>query len=219
MWSRCHRETAGLGSGLLFWHGAYDSTIVNNAGGTFTFSSLTEYVAGLPATFAQRQGAGVCCFGVSQLGVWTEDDISVSKTVNLAIGLRKELESDTSQAVRLAPRGQLDWSPSRVPHTTFRIGAGIFYTWLNPADIEQTVRVDGVHQQDLLIINPGFPDPTVGQMHSPPRPVSTRVDSDVAAPHPLIDRRRSDAWTALPPCRLHPSDRKPAVPGPEPECS
>ena len=90
------------------------------------------------------------------------DDISVSKTVNLAIGLRQELESDTSQRVHLAPRGQLDWSPSRVPHTTFRVGAGIFYAWLNPTDIEQTVRVDGVHQQDLLVINPGFPDPTVG---------------------------------------------------------
>jgi len=149
-------------SGLLFWHGDYDSTIVNNAGGTFTFSSLPGYVAGQPATFTQRLGAGVCCFGVSQLGVWTADDISVSKTVNLAVGLRQELESDTSEPVHLAPRGQLDWSPSRVPHTTFRFGAGIFYAWLNPTDIEQTVRVDGIHQQDLLVINPGFPDPTVG---------------------------------------------------------
>jgi hypothetical protein len=149
-------------SGLLLWHGAYDSTIVNNAGGTFTFSSLPEYVAGRPATFTERQGAGLCCFGVSQLGIWTADDISVSKTVNLAIGLRQEFESDTSQRVHLAPRGQLDWSPRRVPHTTFRVGAGIFYAWFNPTDIEQTVRVDGVHQQDLLVINPGFPDPTVG---------------------------------------------------------
>jgi hypothetical protein len=71
------------------------------------------------------------------------------------------MESNTSQLVHLAPRAQLDWSPSRVHHTTFRVGAGIFYAWLNPTDIEQTVRVDGVHQQDLLVINPGFPEPTV----------------------------------------------------------
>jgi hypothetical protein len=148
--------------GVLFWHSGYDSSIVTNAGGTFTFSSLAAYSAGQPMAFTERLGTGICCYGVSQVGVWTQDDIAVAKTVNASIGLRQELESDMSRDVNLAPRAQLDWSPARVPHTTFHVGGGIFYGWLNPTDIEQTVRVDGIHQQDLLITNPGYPDPTAG---------------------------------------------------------
>jgi hypothetical protein len=64
--------------------------------------------------------------------------------------------------MNLAPRGQVDWSPVRVPHTTFHLGGGVFNAWLLPNDIEQTVRVDGIHQQDVLIVNPSYPNPTAG---------------------------------------------------------
>jgi hypothetical protein len=149
-----------LRGGLLFWRGGYDSSIISNAGGTFTFSSLDAFIAGRPMTYTRRLGAPVCCYGVSQVGLWTQDDIAVSKTVAISLGLRQEDESDMSRSLNLAPRGQLDWSPVRVPHTTFHVGSGVFYGWLAPTDIEQTVRVDGIHQQDLLIVNPGYPDPT-----------------------------------------------------------
>ena len=148
--------------GLLFWRGAYDSSIVPNAGGTFTFSSLDAYVAGQPMTYTRRLGAGVCCYGLSQIGLWAQDDIAVSKTIAISFGLRQEGESTMSRAINLAPRGQFDWSPVRVPHTTFHLGAGVFYGWLTPPDFEQTVRVDGIHQQDILIVNPGFPNPDSG---------------------------------------------------------
>jgi hypothetical protein len=153
--------------GLLFWRGAYDTSIVTNAGGTFTFSSLDAYMAGQPMTYTRRLGAGVCCYGVSQIGLWAQDDIAVSKTVAISLGLRQEAESGMSRAINLAPRGQLDWSPVRVPHTTFHLGAGLFHGWLTPTDFEQTVRVDGIHQQDLLIVNPGYPNPDTGAGSQP----------------------------------------------------
>ena len=107
-------------------------------------------------------GAGVCCFGVTQLGVWAQDDIAVTKTVAMSFGLRQESESRLSRAMNLAPRAQVDWSPVHVPHTTFHLGGGIFNAWLQPTDIEQTVRVDGIHQQDVLVVNPSYPNPTAG---------------------------------------------------------
>ncbi len=151
-----------LRGGATLWHVGYDSSLTSNAGGTFTFSSLDTYLSGTPMTYTQRLGSGVCCFGVTQLSLWAQDDIAISKTLQVALGLRQESETRLSRAVNLGPRGQVDWSPAAVPHTTFHAGAGVFYAWLLPNDIEQTVRVDGVHQQDLLIVNPGYPNPTVG---------------------------------------------------------
>jgi hypothetical protein len=148
--------------GATLWHVGYDSSLTSNAGGTFTFSSLDAYLAGTPMTYTQRIGTGVCCFGVTQLSLWAQDDIAVSKTLQVSIGLRQELETRLSRPLNLGPRGQIDWSPAQVPHTTFHLGGGVFYAWLLPNDIEQTVRVDGIHQQDLLIVNPGYPNPAVG---------------------------------------------------------
>jgi hypothetical protein len=145
--------------GFTAWHVGYNSSLTSNAGGTFTFSSLESYLAGQPMTYTQRLGTGVCCFGVTQLSLWAEDDIALSKTLSLSLGLRQESETRTSRATNLGPRGQIDWSPAHVPHTTFHLGAGVFHAWLLPNDIEQTVRVDGIHQQDLLIVNPDYPNP------------------------------------------------------------
>lgn len=149
-------------SGATLWHVGVDSSLTSNGGGTFTFSSLDTYLAGTPMAYTQRIGTGVCCFGVTQLSLWTQDDIAVSKTLQISLGLRQESESRLSRSLNLGPRGQVDWSPVQVPHTTFHLGGGVFYGWLLPNDLEQTVRVDGIHQQDLLIVNPGYPNPAVG---------------------------------------------------------
>ena len=39
-----------------------------------------------------------------------------------------------------------------------RGGYGIFYDWFDANTYEQTVRVDGTHQIDEVIINPSYPD-------------------------------------------------------------
>jgi hypothetical protein len=152
--------TQVLRSGATLWHTGVDSSLTSNPGGTYTFSSIDAYLAGTPMTYTQRIGTGVCCFGVTQLSLWTQDDIALSKTLQLSLGLRQESETRISRALNLGPRGQIDWSPTQVPHTTFHVGAGVFYGWVLPNDIEQTVRIDGIHQQDLLIVNPGFPNST-----------------------------------------------------------
>jgi hypothetical protein len=149
-------------AGATLLHTGVDSSLVSNPGGTYTFSSLDAYLAGAPTTYTQRIGTGVCCFGITQLSLWTQDDIALSKSLQISLGLRQESETHLSRALNLGPRGQVDWSPSQVAHTTFHFGAGIFYGWLLQNDLEQTVRVDGVHQQDLLIVNPAFPNGPAG---------------------------------------------------------
>ena len=53
----------------------------------------------------------------------------------------------------------MTWSPFKSNRTTFRAGAGIFYDWYETSLYEQTLRLDGTRQTDVIIRNPGYPDP------------------------------------------------------------
>ena len=64
--------------------------------------------------------------------------------------------------LNFAPRFGTTWSPFKSGTTTIRGGAGIFYEWYDSQLYEQTLRVDGTRQTDLVVQNPGFPDPFVG---------------------------------------------------------
>ena len=46
--------------------------------------------------------------------------------------------------------------------TTLRASAGVFYNWLNAGVYEQTLRVDGFKQQELIIDDPDYPVPSTG---------------------------------------------------------
>jgi hypothetical protein len=64
------------------------------------------------------------------------------------------------------------WSPFKNGKTTVRAGGGIFYDWLDSDTYEQILRVDGTHQQDLVVRNPGYPDPFAGGAGSEVLPAS-----------------------------------------------
>jgi len=51
------------------------------------------------------------------------------------------------------------WAPFKNGKTTLRASAGVFTDWLSSGTYEQTLRVDGLRQQELDIVNPSYPDP------------------------------------------------------------
>ena len=54
------------------------------------------------------------------------------------------------------------WAPFKSGRTTLRGSFGLFYNWLNANTYEQTLRVDGLRQRDLFIVNPSYPEPGSG---------------------------------------------------------
>ena len=148
--------------GVLLEGGRYRSDEVRNAGGTFTFSSLDAYEAGRPSTYTQRSGDPLVHYSTVQLGVYAQDDIRLAKSLSLSVGLRQETQTHLDDWLNLAPRIGATWSPFKSGATTFRAGAGIFYDWYDGQTYEQTLRVDGIHQVDLAVLNPGYPDPLAG---------------------------------------------------------
>ena len=148
--------------GALVEGGVYDSDSRTNYLGTFTFASLSDYDAGLPSKFSRRSGDPLVEYSHWQAGLFFQDDWRARKNLTLSAGLRQEFQTHLGDAVNLAPRAGLTWSPFKTGKTTVRLGGGIFYDWLEADVYEQVLRVDGVRQQDRIVMDPGYPNPFSG---------------------------------------------------------
>jgi hypothetical protein len=146
--------------GLLFEGGSYNNFDARNAAGTFTFSDIDAYRAGTPVQFTQRNGQVDTAFSQYQLGLYWQDDIRINRNLSFSVGVRQEMQSLVDDKLNLMPRLGFSWNaPAAV---VFRGGYGIFYDWYEANLYDQTLRVNGVSQRDLLILNPGYPNPFVG---------------------------------------------------------
>ncbi len=139
--------------------GWWDSTTQSNANGTFTFSSLDEFLAGRPRTYTRRVGDPQVAYSQYEAGWYVQDDFRLSKTLNVSLGLRQEVQTNLDDKWNLAPRVAFSWARGKA---NVRGGYGMFYDWLESNTYEQTVRVDGTHQIDEVIINPSYPNVGLG---------------------------------------------------------
>ena len=171
-----------LRAGLLYEFGRYRSDENQNTRGTFVFPSLEDYEAGRPTTFSLRTGDPLVTFPQHQFGFYLQDDLKLSKSVSLSLGLRHEFQNDLDDRMNFAPRFGLAWSPFKNGKTTLRVGAGVFYNWLDSSVVEQTLRVDGVRQRDRIIQNPGYPNPLTGGTQTILPPSKTTLAEDLQMP-------------------------------------
>lgn len=140
----------------------YRSNELRNQNGTFVFSSLDAFRAGRPITYTRRSGAGSVNFDQYQFGWFAQDDWRAAKSLTLSFGLRHEVQTNLSDQNNFMPRIGFAWSPTKSGKTTIRGGGGIFYDWFGADTLEQSLRVNGQQQRDLVIQSPGFPDPFSG---------------------------------------------------------
>jgi hypothetical protein len=162
-------------AGALVEGGRFRSDSRTNYLGTYTFASLADYEAGRPATYALRIGDPLVEYSHWQAGVFIQDDWRARKNLTVSAGVREELQTHLGDRWNFSPRAGLTWSPFRSGRTTVRAGGGIFYDWLDSETFEQTLRVDGVRQQDMVIRNPGYPDPFAGGADQQILPASSYV--------------------------------------------
>lgn len=143
-----------LRTGLLFEAGQWDSTQQTNANGTYTFSSLDDFAAGLARTFQRRVGDPQVSYSQVEAGWYVQDDFRLTKNLQVSLGLRQEVQTNYDDKWNLAPRAAFTWT---VAKTNVRGGWGIFYDWFESSTYEQTLRVDGVRQVEEIVLNPTYP--------------------------------------------------------------
>ena len=144
--------------GFDLFGGRYNYFDARNAAGTFTFSSLDAYLAGVPLQFTQRLGEVNTSFTAYQAALYWQDDIRTTRTLTISIGIRQEMQSLISDKLNVMPRLGVTYSP-RSSKTIIRGGYGLFYDWYDSALYDQTLRVNGIAQRDLRVNCPGYPDP------------------------------------------------------------
>jgi len=152
-------------AGLLFEGGSWDSNQQSNANGTFTFSSLEDFVAGRPATYTRRVGDPVVAFSQYEAGWYVQDDLRLTRNLNVSLGLRQEIQTHMDDVFNIGPRVAFSYGLRK---GSLRGGYGMFFDWLDSGIYEQVVRVDGTQQIDEVIVNPSYPDVGTGSGTSLP---------------------------------------------------
>src|SRR5207244_11288112 len=136
-------------TGVVLDGGSYRSDDTSNYLGTYTFESLEAFLANQPRSYTRRIGDPNIRYQNLQGAVYVQDDIRLMKNLTLSPGLRYEAQTHVHDYRALGPRFGITWAPFASGQTTLRGSAGIFYDWLATNTYEQTLRVDGVRQQEL----------------------------------------------------------------------
>ena len=146
--------------GIHAWRGGFqidglwfNSLNQPNLNGTLSFSSLDAYDAGQPAVFTQSLGAATVKYTNLQGAAYIQDDIRVRRGLTMSPGLRYSLQKRIDDRTAFEPRFGMTWAPSARGTTSIRGSVGVFHGWLPPELIEQTLRMNGENQREIVIID------------------------------------------------------------------
>jgi len=176
-------EKHGLRFGGQLETGGYRSNERTNPFGTFQFADIDAFEAGLPTQFTQRIGDPTVKYRQYQFGWYVQDDFRVRKNLTLSYGVRHEFQNHVPGKFNIAPRFGWVWSPLKSGRVTLRGGTGLFYDWFAAQVYEQTLRVDGQRQRDLVVANPSFPNPFIGGIQTIPPASRIQTDPDLQIPY------------------------------------
>ncbi|MGB2655812.1 MAG: carboxypeptidase regulatory-like domain-containing protein [Candidatus Acidiferrum sp.] len=128
---------------------------IQAAGGGASYYSLNYNPSGTAA-------ASVSYFDGA---LFAQDDYKWRPNVTLSYGLRYEMQNNLSDHADFAPRLGLAWGldgngKNKSPKTILRLGYGIFYDRFAENLVLQQQLANGLIQQQYLIPNPAFFDPT-----------------------------------------------------------
>ncbi len=149
--------------------------------GTFTFSSLDEYLAGRPLTYTVTRGdPHLDALQIAVAG-FVQTDWRISRRFTVFAGLRYERQTNISDNDNVDPRMGFAYS---LGSTVLRGGAGLFHQNLSLRLVEDVLRLDGTRQYDIEVSAPGYPDPFAGGDASIVPPSSRRLFADdVSVPY------------------------------------
>ena len=128
------------------------SSSMNNANGTYTYSSVAAYNAGQPSQYSITVGQPLARLTVFDAALSAQDDWRIRRNMTLSYGLRFETQNHVSDHVDLAPRLGFAWGlgKGKSPKTVLRAGFGIFYDRIPDGLLLQAEQLNGINQTEYI---------------------------------------------------------------------
>jgi hypothetical protein len=142
-----------------------DDSATAGFNGTFYFGSLPAYqsavqgTGGLPTQFSITSGIPQTSVSMFDFGFYVQDDWKVRPNLTLSGGLRLEGQNHIGDHLDWAPRVAVAWGIGHgksAPKTVLRAGIGLFYDRFGENLILQAERLNGVNQEQIVVMNPCF---------------------------------------------------------------
>jgi hypothetical protein len=160
-------DRSGFGGAFTFGAGverdALGNPVIDATGQPASISPIENYrrtLLGLrgygPSQFSIVQGNPNVAVTQWRLGSFFMDDWPITKLVSLSYGIRQESQNNLSPRMNLAPRVYLSWLLDKDGSNAIKIGSGVFYAPVDSDITFETRRLDGAHQQQLIVQNPSF---------------------------------------------------------------
>jgi hypothetical protein len=177
------KKTHQVEFGATMSGSTYSVDEVRNTNGTFTFASLEMYRAGIPTTYTQRTINPNGGYSLYQFGWYLQDSYRVNRSVMISGAIRHDMQTRLSDWTNFSPRASISWTlPGR--KTTLRSSIGVWPQFFEGGLYEQTLWANGQQQRDIVISNPGFPDPFLGGIPLAGQPPSiVRADPGIVMPY------------------------------------
>jgi hypothetical protein len=131
-----------------------------NYGGTYTFASLADYIAGAATTYRQSRGEPLHETTHWTLSGFMQTDWALSRRTQVMFGVRYDVQTQLKDHNNVSPRFGFAYSAGR--GYVIRGGLGQFYNSLQIERVILQERFDGTRQFEVVIDKPLFPDPFTG---------------------------------------------------------
>jgi hypothetical protein len=146
-----------------FERDAAGNIITGADGSPLTITPLEQYRRTLlklpgyrPSQFSIVRGDSFIGLPLWESSWFAMDDWRVSPRLMLSFGMRHDMERGVSDRLNIVPRLSVAWAADKDLKSVIRAGAGIFYDELESDVLFDTLRYDGVRQQQFVIKQPAF---------------------------------------------------------------
>ncbi len=129
-----------------------------NQAGTYSFSSIGDYIEQRPFSYLVQSGEGHVTFLEKTVAGILEENLRLNTKLSIALGIRYYWQNYFHDvAHNVAPRASFAYAPASRGKTVVRGGAGLFFDRTGPAPIADLLHFNGVRLKRFILIEPAFP--------------------------------------------------------------